>query len=106
MKEFLDIINEIGFVKKTLNDFTFYQYGEWTIFLNKIFDNQSFNLIYSLPLIPCDDKRHPPIIINGKAIESEQVSVSHDNISINDYTILKKYFKSELRELKFKELGL
>ena len=103
MKEFLDIINGIGFVKKTHNDFTFYQYGEWNIFLNKIFDNQSFNLIYSPPLI---HKRHPPIIINGKTIENEQVSVSHDNISINDYTILKKYFKSELRELKFKELGL
>jgi hypothetical protein len=93
MKEFLDIINGIGFVKKTLNDFTFYQYGEWTIFLNKIFDNQSFNLIYSPPLI-------------HKTIENEQVSVSHNNISINDYTILKKYFKSEWRELKFKELGL
>ena len=91
MKYFLNIINEIGFVKKTQHNLSFYEYGEWNIYIR--FDNQSFNLIN----LAGYDEHQPDIY---------RKSISHTNISINDYIILKKYFKSEWRELKFKELGL
>jgi hypothetical protein len=95
MKEFLDIIKGIGFYKTKLNktEFIVYKYDKWTIFFNE-FNGQetTFTLTY-----------HP----NGFGRSSlRDMSASHNDNPISDHTLLFKYFKQELRELKLNQIGI
>ena len=92
MKEFLDIIKGIGFYKTKLNqtEFIVYKYENWTIFFNE-FNGQETTFTLT----------HYP---NG--FSPSDISASHNDNPISDHTLLIKYFKKELRELKLNELGI
>lgn len=77
MKEFLNTITKIGF-KQTVYHKYIYKYGTWMIFINK--NDMKWDLNYK--------------------------QVQHDCNSFSDLTLLKKYFKSELRDHQLKQLGI
>lgn len=82
MKEFIKIIESIGFVKGerwwTLSN----TYNNWAIFIQ--------------------DKHWELRYMHSK----NGVSVSHTHIPFDDRKILNKYFKAQLRESKLNELGI
>ena len=83
MDDFLYIIGGIGFVKGELDGFPVYQYDKWTIFITEYEYGTTFTLTYH---------------------RDDSVSASHKDNPIGDFSLLEKYFKREIRELKLNEL--
>lgn len=77
MKDFLSTIIKIGF-KQTPYHKYIYKYGYWTIYINR--SDIKWDLRYR--------------------------EIQHDCNSFSDFTLLYKYFRSELRNHQLKELGI
>jgi hypothetical protein len=86
-EEFIKIIESIGFKEVTKN--TRYKYKNWKIgIMCDSFKKICWSLTYS----------------DGNPDPLNKVEVTHTFIPINEYKILQKYFKSELREVKLNEI--
>ena len=84
MKDFIEKIEKIGF-KRVFNNR--YKYGLWRI---DVTGKSCWHLTYS----------------DGNPDPLKEVEVSHVFIPFYDRAILKKYFTTEIRELRLNEIGI
>lgn len=96
MSEFIKTIESIGF-KKCIRVKNRYGYNNWLIditsritggFPEKIDNDNCWHITYT-------DGNPDPLM---------KVEVTHTFMSIHDHKILQKYFKSELRDIKLRQL--
>lgn len=92
MKELIDTIESIGFRELGINSFDnkVFHFKSWIIMIH----DGHWELTYQ------NSQPGWPVSVVGP------VSVAHTLIPLDDRKILLKYFRSELREEKLKELGI
>lgn len=96
MKEFIKTIESIGF-KKCNKIKNRYEYKNWFIDITS-------RITGDLPEKTSFDNCWHLTYSDGNPDHLNRVEVTHTFIPIHDHKILKKYFKSELRDIKLNEL--